>query len=489
MIVRSAVIYHNGSMEDQEDFLTQLTKALQERLSFLEQKELPKLKEQFRVYYTAFQSIYNLVKRKGLVQEDPYQYDEKISEVTIPDKTPFSDSEKIDKIGIRLAAYDNQLDFLTNYYQYSTEFLNLQRIKNLVGLIQYFRWANFSERSEDLNTRALAGILENIKGGSDKVSTDIVIDAINQLKERSARIQKILKELSDYHRQLYKRDLREYVLEPLNLTQQEYKQDPDGVTKKIKQQFAETLSHRSYYSDLVHEVLKEDFTPEGAELKEKILKSLSSTGKKKVKEEAKPDQKQNLLEAVRELSRSNVSLEACYQKILEADKIINERPNTMGEKLRQWLNNWLNKGKTQQKIITVEIFDPVSSITKPERIDYNNFMGKLKKKIQIFTASSNKLTNFSQKLQNSPEDKIHEFLQRQINDMQKLYHQLEAMDTYYKAEATKEQRRRIRGLKVDLTNINNNIRKANQLRHEYVAEKEEAEQLKKLGITGSESSS
>ncbi len=233
-------------MENQENFLDQLSKALDERLSQLEHKELPKLKEEFRVYYTAFQSIYNLVKRKGLVQEDPYQYDEKISEVTIPDKTPFSENEKIDKIGIRMAAYDNQLDFLTNYYQYSTEFLNLKRIKNLVGLIQYFRWAHFTERSDDQNTRALASILENIKGGSDKVSTDIVIDAIKQLNQCSSRIQKILKELSEYHRQLYNRDLPEFVLEPLELTQTDYDKDPDGVTTKIKQKFTETLSPRPY---------------------------------------------------------------------------------------------------------------------------------------------------------------------------------------------------------------------------------------------------
>lgn len=469
-------------MEENVNFLTSLTEALDDKLEYLDKKQLPKIKEEFRVYHTAYRSIYNLVIRKGLVQEDPYKYDEKISEVTIPDKTPFIESERVDKMSIRLAAYDNQLEFLTNYYQYSADFLNLQRIKNLIGLIRYFKWENFSERSDDHNTRGFALIAENILKGSDKVSSQIIQDAIKQLHNSGDKIQKSLKTLASYHKEKYKRDVREYVIEALGLTQAEYEKNPDKVTKRMKQKFAETLEGRPFYSDLIHEILKEEFSPEGAELKEKILKGLTSHQTKRVVSKKAPNHKENLLEAVRELGRCNIALEGCLKKIVEADEVINEVPNTFGAKLREFFHNWLYKGQKQKKIITVEIFDPASSITKPERIDYNNFLESLQKKVKIFIAIANKGSTFYQKLQLSEEEKIHDFLQKQISEMQKIYHQLEALDTYYKTECTKEQRRMIRGIKVELTTINNALRKSNRMRHEYVAEKEEQEQMKKLGI-------
>jgi hypothetical protein len=40
----------------------------------------------------------------------------------------------------------------------------------------------------------------------------------------------------------------------------------------------------------------------------------------------------------------------------------------------------------------------------------------------------------------------------------------------------------IRGIKLEITAIKNSVVKANQKRHEYVSQKEEIEQLKKLGV-------
>jgi len=44
-------------------------------------------------------------------------------------------------------------------------------------------------------------------------------------------------------------------------------------------------------------------------------------------------------------------------------------------------------------------------------------------------------------------------------------------------------RERIRGIKVEISAIRNNLVKANQCRAEYASQVEELQQLKKLGIT------
>jgi hypothetical protein len=50
----------------------------------------------------------------------------------------------------------------------------------------------------------------------------------------------------------------------------------------------------------------------------------------------------------------------------------------------------------------------------------------------------------------------------------------------------KEDRDKIRGIKPELGTIKNAILRANSKRHEYSAQKEEEEQLKRLGVSPTE---
>ena len=64
---------------------TQLEALIAARRDFLDRATLPKLKENVRLFQTAFQGIYKVLFKKGLIHEDPYKYELKISDL-IPDK-------------------------------------------------------------------------------------------------------------------------------------------------------------------------------------------------------------------------------------------------------------------------------------------------------------------------------------------------------------------------------------------------------------------
>ena len=72
---------------------------------------------------------------KGLISEDPYKYEQKISEITPPPTEQVLESDKINKISQRLSMYDSQLDFLNHFYQFSTDFITIARIKKLIMLL------------------------------------------------------------------------------------------------------------------------------------------------------------------------------------------------------------------------------------------------------------------------------------------------------------------------------------------------------------------
>ena len=131
-------------MEAIPGFEITVAEVLSKRQEYLDGSLMPKLKDLFHSYHSAFQSIYNVLLKKGLIHEDPYKYDQKISEVSNPPEGPFLESEKADQLSIRLSTYESQLDFLTNYYQFSTDFLTMNRVKRLVAFVKYIRWDSLS---------------------------------------------------------------------------------------------------------------------------------------------------------------------------------------------------------------------------------------------------------------------------------------------------------------------------------------------------------
>jgi hypothetical protein len=66
--------------------------------------------------------------------------------------------------------------------------------------------------------------------------------------------------------------------------------------------------------------------------------------------------------------------------------------------------------------------------------------------------------------------------------MQRIVRNLASLDEFFKSTMPVEERSRLKGIKVELTSLKSAVMKANQKKHEYVSQKEEQEQMRKLGI-------
>ena len=86
------------------------------------------------------------------------------------------------------------------------------------------------------------------------------------------------------------------------------------------------------------------------------------------------------------------------------------------------------------------------------------------------------------RLESASEDQIFAFLDKNLKESHLIYRRLEGLNTYFRSEAPKEERGRIKGIKSELSSMKNSLVKSNQKKHEYVALKEEEGQMKKLGI-------
>jgi hypothetical protein len=133
-------------------------------------------------------------------------------------------------------------------------------------------------------------------------------------------------------------------------------------------------------------------------------------------------------------------------------------------------------------IYDLEYIDPIKGVPVKEKVNINKFEADLSQKIKILTSMSSRGTGAA-KLQTMQDEQLISFLERNIRDLQSYHKTLTALDEFFKAEVSKEDREKIRGIKPELGTIKNAIIRANSKRHEYSAQKEEEDQLKRLGVS------
>ncbi len=468
-------------MSDSLTFQNALAEALEKRREWLDRTEMARLKEEFRIYQASFSGLYQVLLKKGVIHEDPYKNDAKIGELQIPPEGPFSESEKLDQMSIRLSNFEGQLDFLVNFYQFSVDFLTMERIKRIAALVRYFAWTQFSPNSQYTNTRALVEIVNMIKGGNDQLSVGLLADSIMHLEKSSKEIFKQLKEITDYHRESYKLELRMRFLDSMTFDPATVISRKDETLHQIKKKFAESMSDRPFYPELVEEVLKEDYSGEGPNLKAELLKKLEVSENRPKVQKAAVSFKSMLMEGLRTLGALSFTLDDSLRKLDENSAILESEKNSLWDKVKRVIQQMLNK-EPESIFYEVEYFDTILGTSKNERLDYTKFRQDVERKARLLSAFGNRSTGAAKKLEAAEDEQVLSVLSKNIEELQSMHKTMSALDVFFKSEASREDRERIRGIKPELTAIKNGIVKANQKRHEYIAQKEELEQMKRLGI-------
>ena len=460
-------------MADNANYVMELTNALRTRADWLEKVELPKLKDALRLYHTGFTSLYNIYVKKGLIHVDPYKQEAKIGELEVPKSTSFSEAEKLEQLTQRLANYDNQLDFLVNFYQYSAEFLTLDRIKRIVGLVKYIDWVHLTLDSQSPMTQAVAEMTNQIKIGSEPLTMSVITESLSNLSKTCTPIMGYLKALSDYQREAYKLEMRE-MTEGMSQTEM-------TNLAIIRKKFAQKKPGVPFYSDLVEELAKEDFSKEGPDLKRDVLKKLQIADDKPKAAKAEVSFKSILIDGICILGSTASLLNEIINKLDENQGLLENRKKGFFEKLAKLFQQMFNKAP-DPVVYELEYMDPVKAVPVREKVYFNTFRGDLERKVRTLSPMAARTQATVSKLEGMPEEQLVGFLERTIRELQNLHKTLSALDEYFKGEVDKSDRDKIRGIKPELGSIKNATLKANSKRHEYNAQKEEEEQLRRLGV-------
>lgn len=478
---KTGVRHEQKEQPQPASFIDLLSDAVERRTALVEKGEIAELKELFRSFHASYKTLYNILHRKGLIQEDPYKNDKKISEICAPSNAPFLESERDTQMGIRLSEFESQLDFLTNYYQFAIDFLDMKRLKDLASLTTYIRWTALSVTSENMTSRVLADLMEKVKKGGDQMSVGLLNDAHEQLSQLQRRILGNIKVVSDLQRERYKLALRHDVFSRLPPEAQKGDPESEGALRTVKRQFAHAGENRPFYPELVQEVLREDRAPDAEKRRAELLASLKVEAKRPRKQNEAPELRQSLLEAVRSLSGISRNLEKCIEKLEDNNRLIQNRRLTLMQRIRRWAMKALGRSENKDTV-EVRFVDVTTKATHTEKIDLNEFFEAARGKSRLFVNALSRTSTLTKKIETATDDQLLSFFGRNIAELRLLHRRLDSLDDYYKNAATGTESTQIRGIKIELTAIKNDIIRANQRHHEFVSRREEIEQLKRLGV-------
>lgn len=456
---------------DNTNYEEALLQALAVRKEWLETSELIKLKEAIRSFQTSFSSLYNIYLKKKIINEDPYKAEAKISELEVPDTEPINEAKRVEQMSIRLSNFDNQLDFLANFYQLSVDFLNLERIKKILGLIRFIDWINLTPDSQAVNTRIVAEMNIQVKTGTDKITLSIMSESISKLAAATTEVIGIMKELTAYYKERYKLNVRQNITMKMTAA--------NACVINIKKKFPSALPKTVFYQELIEEIIKEDYSKEGPEIKNNILQFLRTV--KETPKAAKPkiNFKNILLEGTKVIGSAHVALSEIAVKIDENSAIMANQERSIWRKLIQLIRQMMKK-EPEEVFYELEYIDQTKGMPVKEKLNFSKFRYEMDKKTKILASFVNGPA--AVKLSIMTEEQIMGHLEKNIRELQVYHRILNALDEYFKTKTSDTERVKIKGIKPELSTIKNSIVRANQLKFEYSSQKEQEEQLKRLGI-------
>ena len=310
-------------MEGSAEFLQQLTEALEKRGRWLQGTQIPGLKAALQSYQSLFESIMGMLIRKGLLREDPYNYEQSIKDITVPSDEPLPEFENTDETSYRLAEFRRQLKFVVTEADFSLSSLSLARLKKISALYSYVNWSELADNSTSPITRSFGRAFMKILLGADAMAAQILKDQETQIVKVFHDVRSLVADLVGFHRESWKAEVRRTILPRLMLAPGQGKKEE--TFRAIRTAFQKEGGGRPWYPALAQEIIAEELESDAAHRKEKLLASLAIPAPDAGEDKKEADARPLLMEAVRILSRPHEELVTAVESLSESERLLKGR--------------------------------------------------------------------------------------------------------------------------------------------------------------------
>ena len=469
---------------EEYNFGAELQAALSRKQEWYNSECLQELLNQYRLMHTCVRNLYEFFVKKSLIQPDPYRLDKKISDIVVPETTPFSESEISNVFGARFSDYETMLDFICTYFRFSTENLTIQKVKKLIDLNKAFEWDDLSMNSPKMNTRALAMTVNSAKNNAPNVAQSMINDSVAKCAQATTEITRMLNELGIFLRELFKGELRRDIFDHPDFDKAKAAESAEAELSEIKKLYTKVTGKKTMYMDLINEIVEEDHGADKERRQAQVLEKLAIKGnqnKTEVKKKEGPDTKELIMQAIIALGAMAPTLTQLHSKLSENFTLIYQKKSSFLRKLMEALRKAF-KIAEKDKICNLPIKDVKTGTERIQKLNVNEFLSDLSRKERVFNGIGTKGIEY-QKINASNEDAILAFANKQISEIQSIFVIINALDAYFKNEVDSEAKIKVKGMQIELSALRNSIINANKKRGEYASFKEEHAQMQRLGLT------
>ena len=468
---------------EEEKFHQELQQALSKKQEWYNTECLQELLSQYRLLHTCVRNLYENFVKKSLIVPDPYRLDKKISSIVVPESNPFAESDIPNVFGERFSNYETMLDYICTYFRFSTENFTLQNIKMLLDFNKVFEWDDLSMNNVKMNTRALAITISHAKNGAPSVVQSMINDSVSKCSQAAKTIGKMLNELGVFQRELYKGGIRKDVFEHPDFNKEKALESPESELAEIKRLYSKVTGKKTFYNDLVNEIIEEDHGPNKEAKQAAVFDRLAIKNPVKAEEKKKsgPDPKEMLMQTVLAIGACAPTLVQLHAKLSENFDILFTRKATLWNKLMALLVKAFNL-KEPERSCQLPVKDAKTGTERIQKINVTEFMTELSKKERVYNGIAVKGNEY-QRIDSANEDAVLTFVNKQISELQSEFVIINSLDAYFKNEVSNEFKARVKGMQIELSALRNSIINANKKRSDYASYKEETEQMRKLGIT------
>ena len=471
---------------EETEFLQQLQTAITQKSEWFNSTELEKLLLQYRIIHSCVRNLYDMLTKRSLIESDPYRLDRHISDIVLPEVTPFNESDTYSAIGKRFSEYETMLDYICTYLRFSVDSLPIPKVKKLLDFCKVFEWEDVVISSTNANNHGLAVTLNNARNGAAPVVQSMVNDSVNKCAQANTEIKRILNELGIFQREVYKFEIRRDII---NNPRYEKKDNENNAEEfeDIKKQFPKVFPKRPFYADLVNEIVSEDQGATKDNNRQNVLKRLEiKNADGQVKKQKKgPEPKELLMATVLSIGALAPTINQLHVKLVANFDVLYEKKKNFFAVFLAALKKALHIAE-KEKIINLPVKDAKTGGEKTQKLNVKDFMDDLNRKERIYNAIAAKGSEY-QKIESSGEDAILSFVNKQISEAQSCFTIINALDAYFKNATDVMQKPKIKGMQIELSALRNTIIAINKKRGDFLSFKEESEQMKKLGMAENES--
>jgi len=463
---------------DSPDFFPRLEEAIALRATWLETTRIPMLKDLLGTYRSLFENIAGTLIKKGLLREDPYDYEGKLSEIVVPPDSALLETDNTVEVSRRIVAYRRQFDFLVDGSAFTLAAMDLPALKRISSLLSYLDWEGFGEASHSPTTRALARLMTKVRLSMDALSSRVLHESQTQIEKLSRDIRDRVAELEAWHREAWKAEVRANVLPRVLGSRTRTGEERTAKALAMRKAFEQVLPEGTWHPHLVQEILGEDQSPGSAERMEKLLTSLAVPQPATSKPEDVSRRRAELLNAVRNVGTAAEEIGECEMVLVENEHGVENRQLGFLQRVRRWFQKSL--GRLDDRFYDIEYRQSPISEVKTETIDFLRLVSEMHELRAVFAEITEASSPGNRRIEAMDEEQLCDFLDWQLHQLRPLHRRMEGLNGLFQVKAVHERGGTARSIKLELLAIENIMIRADAVRRESIARLEHKESSRGL---------